>query len=406
MPLRLDTVDAQQRCFVHSWTQDGHRFDTIAASQALAMGRSFLETADCGDEYDLYEGMSGVIWALTETGECKLPMPRISRRRDCSFVCGPAGAHFVEAARGDHNHIDHYLAHQPLDHDDSIPDEILYGRAGYLHGLLWLLKLDSLSDFRRVRIQSAAVDVADQIIRRGSGRHPEFELMFEWHDTQYLGFIHGLCGIISVLIGALKSHQLKLIKWQTNSIPSLVAVTRRIIALQFESGNFPTRLGSTTDRTVHVCHGAPGFALMALEWLEFLQLAPTALTPIDCAGFIVEVDSALVKAIDCIWNRGLLLKGIGFCHGWSSVAHILRRASLYYHSQHCEQRAKLYESMASAYMNAISSVILESEKTELAHQLIQRPDVPESLFNGLGAAIVVLYQAIHDSPPRFIAIDI
>jgi hypothetical protein len=82
-----------------------------------------------------------------------------------------------------------------------------------------------------------------------------------------------------------------------------------MLSLQFESGNFPSSIGKDKDDLVHFCHGAPGC-------IPFLL---TAFSVYDDKTFI---DAAL-KAGNAIWERGLVLKGNGICHGITGNAFAL-----------------------------------------------------------------------------------
>ncbi|GIQ92399.1 lanthionine synthetase C-like, partial [Kipferlia bialata] len=74
---------------------------------------------------------------------------------------------------------------------------------------------------------------------------------------------------------------------------------------QLSSGNMPSSLGrsQTKDTIVQWCHGAPGYI------------------PLMCACVRVYPDQAeryishAIKMAETVWERGLLRKGVGLCHG-------------------------------------------------------------------------------------------
>lgn len=115
-----------------------------------------------------------------------------------------------------------------LQPDISVPDELLYGRAGYLHALLFIRKhfREAVPDtivkqvnesnsnaavakaFSKYHFYWPCLQVVRAIIDSGrklsstryhkEGRMPP--LQFEWHDKEYVGAAHGYCGILSTLL--------------------------------------------------------------------------------------------------------------------------------------------------------------------------------------------------------------
>ena len=83
-----------------------------------------------------------------------------------------------------------------------------------------------------------------------------------------------------------------------------------LLSLQTENGNFPCAMdevGPRNQRTpehelVHWCHGAPGtIYLMAKAFLVFKDQK--------------YLESAIKSANGVLWEKGLLKKGPGLCHG-------------------------------------------------------------------------------------------
>lgn len=104
-----------------------------------------------------------------------------------------------------------------------------------------------------------------EIIRDGrrlsnKGRCP---LMYEWHRKKYWGAAHGLTGIMHVLMDMnLKSDEIEDVKGTLNYM----------IQNRFPGGNYPSSEGSTDDRLVHWCHGAPGVSLTMAKAYEVWTL--------------------------------------------------------------------------------------------------------------------------------------
>lgn len=81
----------------------------------------------------------------------------------------------------------------------DLPQELLYGRAGYLYALLFVGSLvPGALDERLIEQQVLAIlDIGRRGSRQDGSPAP---LMFTWHGKHYLGVAHGLAGILTVLL--------------------------------------------------------------------------------------------------------------------------------------------------------------------------------------------------------------
>ena len=125
--------------------------------------------------------------------------------------------------------------------------------------------------------------------------------MWTWYDTPYLGAGHGVCGIVYMMLKAVQvcggPNQ-----FDEKIMLAIKNTVMQIKSLQFEkSGNIPCVLGETEDKLIHFCHGATGAVPFFIE----------AYNVFNENGFL---DSAILCG-EAVWNRGLLLKGNGICHG-------------------------------------------------------------------------------------------
>jgi lantibiotic modifying enzyme len=68
----------------------------------------------------------------------------------------------------------------------------------------------------------------------------------------------------------------------------------------FPSGNMRSSSTSKSDRLVQWCHGSPGLVPLILDYYDF---NPS------------RYCTVLSTSLDVIWERGLLHKGAGICHG-------------------------------------------------------------------------------------------
>ncbi|VDL83369.1 unnamed protein product [Nippostrongylus brasiliensis] len=144
--------------------------------------------------------------------------------------------------------------------DDYPSDEILVGRAGFLSGVLWIRQAygsNLVSDSCVQKVLSAMISSG----KRYSSRHKSpSALMYDYHGTEYLGAAHGLAGILQTALG--------------------------------ERGD---------DQLVHWCHGAAGVILLCLTlWKRYGDQ---------------KYFKAALRCGELIWNKGVLKKGPGICHG-------------------------------------------------------------------------------------------
>ncbi|KAG7278689.1 hypothetical protein CRUP_030083 [Coryphaenoides rupestris] len=190
--------------------------------------------------------------------------------RKVTFLCGDAGPLALQRA--------------VLSVDSDIPDELLYGRVGYLYALLYINK-----EMGGETVDESSISKSGKNLSAEQKKTERCPLLYEWHRKQYVGAAHGLAGIYYMLMQAdVLSEVVR---------PSIDYVRHK----RFRSGNYPSSLSNESDRLVHWCHGAPGVVPMLLM-----------------AYKVFKDDKYLKDAVDCgevIWQRGLLRKGYGICHG-------------------------------------------------------------------------------------------
>ncbi|VVD05218.1 unnamed protein product [Leptidea sinapis] len=283
------------------------------------------------------------------------------RGKRISFLCGDAGPLAIatiisyKLSRTCPENVPHYkeLTRRLLDLESLCsvsPDEILYGKSGYLYSLLFVKKYingkDIIPSSHIEKVTSAILASGKQFSAQTKSQSP---LLWQWHDKVYLGAAHGMAGILYMLLQAaeyIKSNELRLfvkpsIDW--------------LLSLRFSSGNFPSSLGSSSgDRLVQWCHGAPG------------------LVPLCIAAYKIFKEEKYLKiALQCgevVWERGLCTKGYSICHGVSGNTYAFLQ--LY---QITKKPVHLYR--ACCFMEWCA---LERPGSQL-HQ----PDRPASLFEGL-----------------------
>ncbi|GJQ76591.1 putative lanthionine synthetase C-like protein [Trypoxylus dichotomus] len=185
-------------------------------------------------------------------------------------------------------------------------DELFVGRAGYICGALWIenelkgriFKIEDLYDLCKVTVESGR-----KYSQQNQSPSP---LMYAYYNVEYLGAGHGLCSILQYIMsvpGYLSNNP--------TDAKDIKASVDYLLSLQDEEGNFPTamdELGQATNNLIHWCHGATGVAYLLakayLIWKEEKYL------------------EAVKKAGELIWNKGLLKKGPGLCHGIAGNGYI------------------------------------------------------------------------------------
>ncbi|CAH0554962.1 unnamed protein product [Brassicogethes aeneus] len=184
-----------------------------------------------------------------------------------------------------------------LDISSDFPSEYMYGRSGYLYALLFVNKNVNPPPFEGGLIRSIveAILKIGQIKAKSEGFN--CPLMYEWHNSYYLGAAHGVSGILFLLLNCTE-YLLEL------EIMGLIKPTIDYLAtLRFSSGNFPSSYKSENDKYVQWCHGAPGFLYMFTKAYKVFNNPAYLELAILCG--------------DVIWKRGLLRKGYSLCHGVS-----------------------------------------------------------------------------------------
>ncbi|OCT75991.1 lanC-like protein 2 [Xenopus laevis] len=302
--------------------------------------------------------------------------------RRISFLCGDAGPLAVSAV------VHHKLQNEAeskeciakllqlqrgvVSTETDLPDELLYGRAGYLYALLYVNNEISQDTVPQASIK----EVVDAIIESGKSLSKEEHktercpLLYQWHKKQYVGAAHGLAGIYYMLMQPLSKVDVETL---SDLVKPCIDYVRH---KKFRSGNYPSSLSNESDRLVHWCHGAPGVIHMLLQ-----------------AHKVFKEDKYLKDAIECsdvIWQRGLLRKGYGICHGTSGNGYAF--LSLYNHTQ---DKKYLYRACKFAEWCL-----------EYGKHGCRIPDRPYSLFEGMAGAIHFLSDMLAPETSRFPAFEL
>ncbi|KAL2472656.1 LanC-like protein GCR2 [Forsythia ovata] len=290
-----------------------------------------------------------------------------------TFICGQAGVCALGAVvakhTGDVQLCDQYLTQfKEIKLSKDLPNELLYGRAGFLWACSFLNKNIGKDTVSTTRMRAVVDDIIKSGRKLAKGRCP---LMYEWHGKKYLGAAHGLAGIMYVLMDMdLKPDELEDVK----------GTLSYMIKNRFPSGNYPSSEGSDSDRLVHWCHGAPGVALTLVKAAEVFGGK--------------EFLQAAIDAGEVVWNRGLL-KRVGICHGISGNTYVF--LSLYRLTGNLEflYRAK-----------AFACFLHDKAQNLISEGIMHGGDHPYSLFEGIGGMAYLFLDMNEPCESRFPAYEL
>lgn len=295
--------------------------------------------------------------------------------RDVTFICGRASVCALGAVAakyaGDERSLSYYLAKfKEIRLPRSVPDELLYGRAGYLWACLFLNKHMGEGTIP----SSVTRPVVNEVIKNGRalGRRDKCPLMFEWYGERYWGAAHGLAGIMHVLMD---------MELMPDEVEDVKGTLRYMSNNRFPSGNYPaSEDDKSRDVLVHWCHGAPGIALTLVKAARVFRDE--------------EFLRAAIEASEVVWKRGLL-KRVGICHGISGNAYVF--LSLYQQTGNVQflYRAK-----------AFACFLLDRAHNLIARGEMHGGDSHYSLFEGIGGMAYLFLDMVEPSEARFPAYDL
>ncbi|KAJ0968949.1 hypothetical protein J5N97_021826 [Dioscorea zingiberensis] len=359
-------LDLKEKVVRETWVRAGRRVKdftlyTGALGTAFLLMKSYQVTGNSGD--------------LTLCNEIVKACDSASQGSRCvTFICGRAGVCALGAVAakhsGDEALLNYYLkSFQEINLPPGVPNELLYGRSGYLWACSFLNKHIGDGTIPSTHMIKIAKEIiTDGIKLSNKGTCP---LMYEWHETKYWGAAHGLAGIMHVLMDMdLNPEEQDYVK----------GTLHHMIQNRFPSGNYPSSEGKDTDRLVHWCHGAPGLALT-----------------LNKAALVFQEEQFLQAAIDAaevVWNRGLL-KRVGICHGVSGNAHVF--LSLYRSTGNfeCLYRAK-----------AFACFLLDKANQLIAERKMHSGDRPYSLFEGQAGMAYLFFNMVKPSESQFPAYEL
>ncbi|KAI8514687.1 PREDICTED: lanC-like protein 2 [Branchiostoma belcheri] len=351
------------------------------------------QRSESGHDYSIYTGSTGIsllylhlAQVFKDDGYLKKALDWVQpglkhlKRKRLTFLCGDAGPlavgavvyHRLGLKEAQDSCLSKLQALGPdaLNLRSDLPDELLYGRAGYLYALRFVRKNigDHAVDEKLVdKVAQAIVSSGQALSKQEKSSSP---LKYMWHGKHYVGAAHGMAGIYYQLMQTQSAAS-------QAALPGLVKPSVDYLRkLQFPSGNYPSSLGNTSDRLVHWCHGAPGAIYMLMAAYQVFRDQ----TYLDEAKRCAEV----------IWRRGLLKKGYGICHGAAGNGYAF--LSMY---RLTNDEVYLYRAVKFAEWCL-----------DYGKHGCRVPDRPFSLFEGLAGAAYFLADVLNPGLARFPAFEL
>jgi len=252
--------------------------------------------------------------------------------------------------------------------------EILYGRAGLLHGLLWLQA--SLPPSETHDMPERILNLYNEIIEDGkqTAKIVPLGIPLVWtiRGSVSIGAAHGMSGIATVLLQTqkwLKDNNAMDNEYEDNCQLVKHTIDWILLDVRLSSGNWPSSIQVDEDGTsnrredlIQWCHGAPGVGLLALEayryydQTEYLDIAKSA------ADYVCQ-------------HIHTINKGVGLCHGVAGNAYLA--LNLY-----ALTKDEKYTQQLDGFLHFI---VNWKEKT--ANKDFRLPDYPWSMWEGLAGAV-------------------
>ncbi|KAL6739850.1 hypothetical protein Aduo_013253 [Ancylostoma duodenale] len=292
-----------------------------------------------------------------------------SSSRQARFLCGDLGVYVTQMSNPE---LRQSLVEKiekisvTLAKDDYPSDEMLVGRAGFLSGVLWIRTTIDNTLVSNDCVQKVLSAMILSGRRYSLQRNSPCPLMYDYHGTEYLGAAHGLAGILQMALGfydLLSDTEERAVRESADWLMST----------QDDEGNFASSVKwigreRGDDQLVHWCHGAPGVILLCLTmWKRYGEQ---------------KYFRAALRCGELIWNKGVLKKGPGICHGVGGNGYAL--LMLY---RACGDEEWLHRARCFALM-LLDRNIRAAQRT---------PDSPFSLFEGLSGALCFLVDLLPEN---------
>jgi lantibiotic modifying enzyme len=205
-------------------------------------------------------------------------------------------------------------------------------------------------------------------------------LTYYFDKMDYHGAAHGTCGILYLLLQFPSRCQ------DPAHLPWITATVDAIINSQYPSGNFSRTFieDEAVDMLVHWCHGAPGVVYTLYHAHKLLGSDKRILRSLD-------------RALQLVWERGILKKGVGLCHGVSGSGYTFLMMYRYTGAEeHLYRAYRMAEAMRS---DEVKQAFLGFHDPQ--RYSVGIPDFPYSLMEGVGGALCFCCDLLHPESAAF-----
>ncbi|CAK8674901.1 unnamed protein product [Clavelina lepadiformis] len=269
---------------------------------------------------------------------------------------------------------------EPLSFLDNGSDEIFVGRAGYLFGVLLLqrdLSIEILAE-EKVNLLCLTTLESGRKFRSKLKFDGSIPLMYAYHGALYLGSAHGIAGILQAILSFPK-----FLNADANSAKAVKSSVDYLLDRCFRNGNVASDLDAALNpgrerMLVHWCHGAAGVIYtFARAYLVF--------------GKDERYLNACRELAETVWQKGLLRKGPGICHGVAGSGYVF----LLMYRLTGEQKYLYQAERFGGFMF-----------TEKFSEGARTPDSPLSLFEGLAGTACFLNDLMQPTKAEFPLLDV
>ena len=298
------------------------------------------------------------------------PALEVSAGDKTSFLLGDAGTYALATVLkreiGDEQFAENLKAFKALYTNYLNPkflkcggDEFFVGRAGYIAGALWMSRELQAQIFTNEELYK----ICDMMVLSGreyaKNHKSPCPLMYHYYNTEYLGAAHGISFILQILL-SVPGY----LNFNRHAARDIKTTIEFIASIQSHEGNWPCcmeEISLPDHKLVHWCHGAPGVIyLMAKAYLIFKD-----------QKFL----NACIRAGEVVWNKGLLRKGPGICHGIAGSGYVFLLLYRLTGDEKYIQRGKLF----ADFLN-----------TDQFLRDARLPDNPQSLYEGTAGTVCFL----------------
>ena len=336
------------------WMKD-YGSQTVHSGRAgLALTLLYLAELECSDDKKKVFVARARMIELQPAEPAEAP----EAEKNLTFLGGSSGIFCLMGALGDdtkQQEMTKFLvvAAEEAKVKDGISNGLWNGRVGVLYSLLYAEERFFGQNGCQLQLKSAQLDLFDIIME-------ETDWNWTLNGKQCIGLIHGCAGIVAVLWRAFYRFTDEERRGRAGGTEGkLRHWVKYICSFQMPGGNFPSCVGNNEGTLVQLRHGAPGVIVFMSE------VENVSLSVMRCAA-------------DCVWNAGLLTKGVGLFHGVSGNAFALLAVFQKTGEQRWLNMAHSFARFAvDRCQTAFSDLVMESNQ-------------PFGLVNGIGGLICLL----------------